>query len=227
MILNTGQRTTWRSHFFYRKEVWKTTWKFKLAIVALILILPILTRRIWSVSMAQSLVCAETSSPSDALLLENFDTDYLVFERAEALRRAGVASRILVPIIGVRKEYFSNSYQVDFARAMARVAKLPDIEPVPVPNRDEPISLNAAKQIRDFLVQEKIRSVVVVSPGFRSRRSELIYTTIFAPSDIRVGCVPTLGTTTPETWTQTWHGVQEFAEQFLKLQYYRFYAIRL
>jgi hypothetical protein len=108
---------------------------------------------------------------------------------------------------------------------MARVARLPYIEPIPVPNREEPISLNAAKQIRDFLVREKIRSIVVVAPGFRSRRSAMIYEAVFASSGIRVGCARTMGKTTPENWTNTWHGIQNVGEQFVKLLYYRFYAI--
>ena len=226
MIAITKHRKDWRNHFFYRKEVWKTTWKFKLAVLALIFITLTTTAEIWDAPLAQSLICDQTSNPSDALLLENFDPDYLVFEQAETLRRAGVASRFLVPMIGVRKEDLPNSYQLDTARAMARVAHLPNIEPVAVPNHDEPISLNAAKQIRDFLVQEKIGSIIVVAPGFRSRRSELIYKTVFTPSGIRVGCVPTKSQMTPETWINTWHGIQEFTEQFGKLQYYRLYAIR-
>jgi len=225
MIRSAVSRKAWQHHFFYRKEVWKTTWKFKLAALLLLVIAFASTRKIWSLKLAQSLVCAETSGPSDALLLENFDSDYLVFERAEALRRAAVAPRALVPMIGVREEDLSNSYQLVFAKAMARMARLTDIEPVAVPNRDEPISLNAARQIRDFLIQRGIRSVIVVAPGFRSRRSALIYNTVFIPSGIRVGCVPTMGTTTPENWTNTWHGIQEVMEQFFKLQYYRFYAI--
>jgi hypothetical protein len=130
-----------------------------------------------------------------------------------------------VPLIGIRQEDISNSYQLEFAKSMARVARLPSFEPVPVPRRDEPISLNAAKQIRDFLVREKIGSIVIIAPGFRSRRSELIYQTVFTPSGIRVGCARTIPIEKPENWTNTWHGMQEFVEQFFKLQYYRFYAI--
>jgi hypothetical protein len=225
MIVSAGLRKNWRQYFFYRKEVWKTTWKFKLAALVVIFLALAFAKRVLSERFAQNLMCVETTDPSDALLLENFDPDYLVFERAESLRRAGVASRVLVPLIGVSQEDLSNSYYLDFAKAMARVARLPYIEPIAVPNREEPISLNAAKQIRDFLVREKIRSIVVVAPGFRSRRSAMIYETVFAPSGIRVGCAPTMGKTTPENWTNTWHGIENVAEQFVKLQYYRFYAI--
>jgi len=225
MITRAELRKRWGRHLFYRKEVWKITWKFKLGALLLIFITVAATKGIWSLRLADSLMCVEKTDHSDALLLENFDSDYLVFERAEGLRNAGVASRMLVPLIGVREEDISNSYQLDFASAMARVARLPHIEPVAVPNRDEPISLNAAKQIRDFLVREKLRSIVVVTPAFRSRRSEMVYKSVFSPSGIRVGCARTISATKPENWMDTWHGIQEFAEQFLKLQYYRFYVL--
>jgi hypothetical protein len=42
---------------------------------------------------------------------------------------------------------------------------------------------------------------------------------------MRVGCDPVFGETHPENWTHTWHGIQSVGEQFLKLQYYRFYVL--
>jgi hypothetical protein len=215
---------TWHSHFFYRKESWKTTWKLKLSIVALAVLGFAFTRAFLADRMARSLVCAEDATPSDALLLENFDPDYLVFERAEALRRTGVASRVFVPTeLGNVDEAYS--VHKGFVDVMARIARLPDIEIIPIQER-EPISLNAAKEIRDFLVRKQIKSVVVVTPGFRSRRSKLVYDTVLEPAGIVVGCVPVFGTKTSGTWTETWHGIQEVAEQFSKLQYYRFFVLR-
>ena len=41
-----------------------------------------LTRGWWTVAIARSLVCDANGAPSDAILVENFDPDYLVFERA-------------------------------------------------------------------------------------------------------------------------------------------------
>ena len=177
----------------------------------------------WTVRLAQGLVCAEHAPNSDALLLENFDQDYLVFERAEVLRRAGLASRVLVPITA-SDGLTPNTVDAETAGVMARVAHLPAFEPIPIQLK-EPISLNAAYQIRDFLLQKNVRSVVVVAPGFRSRRSTLVYRTVLEPAGISVGCVPVFGTSTPENWSESTHGIQGVAEQFLKLQYYSFYAL--
>ena len=65
----------------------------------------------------------------------------------------------------------------------------------------------------------------MVTPGFRSQRSSLVYQAVLAPAGIAVYCVPVFGQKTPANWTETWHGIQEVAEQFLKLQYYRFYVL--
>jgi hypothetical protein len=218
------KRPAWLGHFVYRRETWKTTWKLRLGVLVLAIGTILLTRPFWSVRLARSLVCTEQTPPSDALLLENFDPDYLVFERAEALRSAGIASRVFVPLTAYDGRR-SNAVETGTAELMARVAHLPEVEAIPI-KLVEPISLNAAYQIRDFLSEKNIRSVIVVAPAFRSRRSALIYASVLNAADIKVGCVPVFGTDKPENWTKSNHGIQGVLEQFMKLQYYRFAILR-
>jgi len=92
------QRSDWRGYLFYRKEVLKTTWALRLSIAFLLLLVAFSTKSAWSVSIGQGLTCLEHAPKSDALLIENFDPEYLVFERTAALEKAGVASRVLVPV---------------------------------------------------------------------------------------------------------------------------------
>src|SRR5262249_30224825 len=82
--------------------------------------------------------------------------------------------------------------------------------------------LNAAVQIRDRLAREPVKSLIVVTSGFRSRRSSLIYRAVLHDTGVQLRCDPVFGRATPESWTATWHGMQEITEEFLKLQYYRF-----
>lgn len=213
-----GMKKGWHRHFVYRKETLKTTWKLRLLVLIVVLGTLTFTRGFWTARIAQSLVCAEKAPHSDALLLENFDPDYLVFERAETLYREGIAPRVLVPAASVIEE--------GMAELLARFARLSTFEIIPVGEVQEPISLNSGKHIRDFLKKKHIKSVVVVSPGFRSGRSALVYGTVLAPEGITVGCVPVWGATTASNWTKTWHGIQGVAEQFAKLQYYRFWVLR-
>src|SRR5215468_9661997 len=166
----TQGKSDWRRHFFYRKESLKTTWKFRIGLVVILLLLGLLTRGLWTVAIARSLVCRENVSTSDGLLLENFDPDYLVFERAASLERAGVSSRILVPVLGPNDPKTPNVIATGFTEMMAHVARLPNFEVIPI-EEIEPISLNTAKQILEYLKGQHVTSIVVVSPAFRSRRS--------------------------------------------------------
>ena len=57
-----------------------------------------MTHRFWTLRIGQNLVYPEEIAPSDIILVENFEPDYLVFKRAAALQLGGVASRVFVPV---------------------------------------------------------------------------------------------------------------------------------
>ena len=219
-----SQGSKWQRHFFYRKESIKTTWKFRLALLLLGMLLVSVTHGFWMLRIGQSLVCAEGIRPSDIILVENFTPDYLVFEHAAALHKAGFAARVLVTTEASRDPESAAPVSQGIAELMSRVARLqnPAIIPIQI---IEPISLNAAYQIRDFLTKEHLRSVIVVTDGFRSKRSSLVYHTVLDPAGIKVGCMPVFGQQTPKNWTATWHGIEDVTKQLLKLQYYRFYVL--
>ena len=178
----------------------------------------------WTVALASSLVCNPHVARSDAILIDNFDPDYLLFERATQLRRAGLATRVLVPVSTGSDTSKPNPVALGTAELMASLARLGPFEIVPI-RVIEPISLNAARDILHFIEQQRIRSVLVISPLFRSRRSALVYGATLGRAGITVRCEPVRGRRGVETWTESGHGIQDLAEQWLKLQYYRLYVL--
>jgi hypothetical protein len=197
----------------------------RLGLLGLALLLVSVTRGFWTVRIGHSLVCPEQAlRRSDAIVVENFDPNYLVFERAAALHTAGWAPRVFVPVQASRDPARPSAVSKGIAELMARVAHLKAWEMIPI-QESEPISLHAALQVRDVFTKAGFTSVIIVTPGFRSRRSSLIYQTVLTPVGITVSCVPVFGQKTPQNWTTTWHGIQEVTEQFLKLQFYRFYVL--
>ena len=207
----------------YSRECVKTTWKLRLAVLVVAALILASTSRIWTNAIARSLVCGQDIAPSDLILVENFDAIYVLFERAAALEKAGLAPRTLVTVQASQRPGVANPIFSGIAEVMAKEARLEVWEMLPI-REIEPISLNAAAQIRDHLARERVKSLIVVTSGFRSRRSALIYTKILHDTGIQLRCDPVFGPTTPERWTATWHGMQEITEEFLKLQYYRFYV---
>jgi len=49
---------------------------------------------------------------------------------------------------------------------------------------------------------------------------------VFGEAGIATSSVTVFGARTPENWTQTWHGFEEVAKQFIKLQYYQLFVRR-
>jgi len=220
----TPEASRWARHLVCRAEHTRTTWKLRLGLLVLLVVALRLTSGWWAAAIARSCVCDASLTLSDAILVENFDPDYLVFERASQLRRAGLAARVLVPIHVDRSTQKPNDVALGIAEVMARISGIGAIEVVPV--RDvEPISLNAAQDVQNFLERGYIRSVIVVAPLFRSRRSALVYTAVLGQAGVTVACDPARSTNAVGNWTQSWHGIEDVAQQWLKLQYYRLYVL--
>lgn len=213
----------WRRHLLYRTECFRTTWKLRLTLLAVLLLVPFLTKDLWASAIATSLTCQEQLISADAILIDNFDQNYLLFERAAALYNAGLSQKVLVPTVDARRAD-GPTVEQGIVDVMVRIAHLRNAVSIPV-QEAEPISLNVAYQIRDYLIQEHVESVMVVTTALRARRAQLIYDTVLGQAGVAVHCVPVFGTVTPETWTNTWHGIQEVGLQLLKLQYYRFYVM--
>ena len=226
--LRAMQRTPtahgWTRHFFYRAEHIRTTWKLRLALPTILFVVLWLTSGWWTAAMARSLVCDASVQPSDAILVENFDPDYLLFEHARRLRQEGLAARVLVPTWTDHGANDPNLVAQGTVQVMASVSRIGAIEIVPV-RETEPITLNAARDVQRFLEKEHIRSVLVVTPMFRSRRSSLVYAATLGRAGIAVRCLPVAGDLGVDTWTRSWHGIQQVVEQWIKLHYYRLYVL--
>lgn len=214
----------WRRHFFYTTTSTKTTWKLRLGSVVILILTVVLTRSLWAGQIGRSLVCPEKLAPSDVILVEDFDTNYMVFKRAGELQRAGYASRALVHVSAGGDAAVADPVSQGIAEVMARQARLGSWDTIPV-RTAEPITLNAARQVRDRLLREHVKSLIVVTAGFRSRRTSLVYHAVLRDADMRIHCAPVFSANAPNHWTARWHGIQEVAEESLKLQYYRFYVI--
>jgi hypothetical protein len=178
----------------------------------------------WTAAIGRSLICERAASSADAILVENFDPNYATFERAARLRRIRQVLNVYVPVTTGGEPSHLDTVALGFADVMASVARLGDFKTIPI-REVEPISLHAAEDVLRALQREHVRSVVVVSPLFRSRRSALVYGAMLRRAGIAVTCEPAGDPQMAKTWTHTWHGIQNVLEQWIKLQYYRFYVL--
>jgi hypothetical protein len=192
-----------------------------LAVAAVILALGIFaTRDQWLRALGNSLVCEASVAPSDAILIENVETSYLLFEHAQRLEAQGVSSLVLVPVLGYHGGDPSGSVPMGFVDVVCGVSRLKNCTTFGVSER-EPISLNVARRSVEQLRARGVRSVILVTEGFRSRRAAEIYLHVLKPLGIQVYMQPVFGHRTPDNWFRSWYGIQETGLQFAKLWYYR------
>jgi hypothetical protein len=183
------------------------------------------TRQAWLRLGAESLVCAPAELPSDAILIDNVEHKYILFERAQWLKAHGLASTVLVPILGSISDSEPSDVSLGFVDVMCRISRVSDCVTFHV-SSVEPISLNLARGTAQELKARGVRSVLLVTDGFRSRRAFDVYAAVLGPLGITVHCQPVFGSHTPLNWSESTHGVEEVGLQFIKLWYYRVIVMR-
>ncbi len=199
-------------------------WKILGVSVLLLLGLTFATRGWWLDWGARSLVCEEDSASGDVLLIDNLESNYLLFEKAEELVSSGRVQRVMAMVPTTADGDHPGRIAQGIVNLMAEVARIERLETIPV-LEEEPISIHAAEQVKSHIEGDGVHSLILVTPGFRSRRSQLVYQKVFADSGVKIRCVPVFGLKTPESWRATWHGFEEVTLQWMKLWYYRLFVL--
>lgn len=179
-----------------------------------------LARGAWLPTVAASLVCDPGEAHGDAILVDFVEHNYSLFQRAQQLQSADATRLLLVPVLTTDDDEATSRVATGVADVMCRVAQATPCTSFPV-RVIEPISLNLAHRAAEELGKRGVRSVLLVTSAFRSRRSAAIFGKVMEPRGIKVHCQPVYGQRTPENWYRTWHGVQDVVLQAVKLAYYR------
>lgn len=185
-----------------------------------LLALALTTSGWWAPTLGRCLVCSSEYETADLIVIDNLDSDYLLFEKAAELIERGIAGKVLVPVqASGRNPAKPNLVSQEIVNVMVRVAGLDGAEIIPV-KLEEPITLNAARQVGEHLRGTSVKKVLVLTSGFKSRRIHLVFKKVLSVDGIDVYCLPVWGGHRPENWEQTWHGIQEVFLQLIKLGYY-------
>lgn len=209
----------WTHYLFRKKEIWKTTWKFRVAILCILALVLIPTRGIWLSWIGRSLTHQDQPASADFIVVEYYAPNYLLFEKARILMEDGGGKAVLIPT-EIHDENEPSPITRDIANALISNSRLENSVLVPVEHR-EPITLHVARRIALKLQEEEARSVTIVSPTFRSRRSYLVYRSVLDPLGIEVQCVHPIEPKGPDNWWTSLHGIQDVTLEATKLVYYR------
>lgn len=211
----------WQSQIVYRTTCYRTTWRFRLLVLALILFLSLATRGWWVPAIGWSLVYNSPIERPDLILIDNLDTEYFLFKKAADFQQQGSGAGVLIPVCAWAQDPGKPAPVArETAEIMIRMAGVKSAELLVIQG-SEPITLNTARQVGDFLKGTNVKTILILTSGFKSKRLHLIFDRVLSELGIHAYCLPVWGAHRPETWAATWHGIQEVFLQHIKLAYYR------
>jgi hypothetical protein len=83
-----------------------------------------------------------------------------------------------------------------------------------------PVTLREAEQVLNALSKENIKSAILLSPGFHTRRSYLAYQHVGMPLHIKIFPSASFTNYQINNWWVQENGVRDFTAEFFKLGYY-------
>ena len=83
-----------------------------------------------------------------------------------------------------------------------------------------PITLTAARGALETISKEDVKSAILLSPGFHTRRSYLVYQRVCIPFQIKIFPLACFNSYQLDHWWSQERGLRDFAEEVLKLAYY-------
>jgi uncharacterized SAM-binding protein YcdF (DUF218 family) len=176
---------------------------------------------------ARSLITRAELASADALVVMAGSSTYL--ERtdwAARLYREGRAPLIILTNDGVRGGWSvaeqRNPLFVELAAAELRRAGVPG-EKIEIIQETATGTYEEALRLREYSVAHKLRSILVVTSAYHSRRALWTLRRVFEGSGIEIGLdapAPGIQTPTPATWW--WHpmGWQIVPGEYVKIIYY-------
>jgi hypothetical protein len=207
--------------FFRRKRVIRPTRTTVLTVLtfATIFIIPY---KFWLTKAAESLVLKDNLAKSDIILIENWDYPYFsTFVSASRLQAQGFAERIIIASNDRKEKDIATVYEKAIAlyssKAGIRPGTVEEIKLMP----SEPVTLNRARQISEILKARAIRSVILVSGYYHSKRSTLAYRRFLEPTGTRILSYPADPEEMPDQWWKSPSGIKVVSMQFLKYVLYR------
>jgi len=83
-----------------------------------------------------------------------------------------------------------------------------------------PVTLTAARGVMEAISKEEVKSAILVSPGFHTRRSYLVYQHVSHPYQIKIFPSACFNSYQIDHWWSQKLGLRDFSMELLKLGYY-------
>jgi len=165
----------------------------------------------------------------------NYIADVAILEGSEYINRgmvmrgmnllsSGKVKRIIVVLHRIAPSHRPFAFNEDYPHLVKK-----EMEALGLKERDfriivthihDPITLTAARGALETISKEDVKSAILISPGFHTRRSYLIYQHLCNPLQIKIYPSACFNSYQLDHWWSQEGGLRDFAAEVLKLAYY-------
>jgi hypothetical protein len=183
------------------------------------------TFRVTILMRAGQFMAPEGDYTADVAILEGTEfIDRRIVSRGMDLLSSGKVKRIIVVLHRIAPYHRPFAFNEDYPRLVKKemVAlglKEKDFRII-VTHIHQPITLTAARGAVEAISKENIKSAILLSPGFHTRRSYLVYQYLCIPFQIKIFPSACFNSYQLDHWWSQENGLRDFAQELLKLAYY-------
>ncbi len=165
----------------------------------------------------------------------NYSADVAILEGTEFINRgivmsgmnllsSGKVKRIIVVLHRITPSDRPFAFNVDYPHLVKK-----EMEALGLKERDfriivthihDPITLTAARGALEAISKEDVKSAILLSPGFHTRRSYLIYQHLCIPLQIKIFPYACFNSYQLDHWWSQEAGLRDFGQQLGQLAYY-------
>jgi uncharacterized SAM-binding protein YcdF (DUF218 family) len=162
---------------------------------------------------------------ADIAILEGNDfIDRAIVTSGMKLLATGKVKRLMIVLHNIAPSHRPFALNEDYPMLVKRELQALGLKEkeftILVTHIHEPITLTAARGAMEKISKENIKSAVLVSEGFHTRRSYLVYQHVSNPLGIKIFPSAYFNSYQLNHWWSQEGGLREFSAEFVKLIYY-------
>jgi hypothetical protein len=203
----------------------KVTWIWGGICLLLFLTIIIFSCRVTILMRAGQFMAPEGNYIADVAILEGNDfLDRNIVVSGMNLLSSGKVKRLIVVLYLIAPLHRPFALNEDYPGLVKKEVKALGLKEsdfrIIVTHIHSPLTLTSARGVVEIISKENVKSAILLSPGFHTRRSYLVYQHLCIPFQIKIFPSACFNSYQLDHWWSQEHGLRDFAAEVLKLAYY-------
>jgi uncharacterized SAM-binding protein YcdF (DUF218 family) len=186
--------------------------------LAVLLVIAVLTHRIWLTAIGDGLVARDDLQSADVIVVLAGNSSFRA-RHAEALYGRGLAPHVIISNEPLSSHGVQTTWQELRQHGLVKLT-IPNEAIVPIQELSDS-TYQEAERSRDIMRARGWHSAIVVTDPFHMRRAALTFRRVFEPVGLSVAASPAEGSKFGvDNWWTDRHAIMRIGQEYIKFGYY-------